>query len=100
MSTFTAQIVDIVHTEPAIKLDAPHQHILPAPSWQVPDKACTHDTLQPPRCFVQHRVTEAMSVVVDVGLIRGKTVSVEARLDESVATLKQRAQTALAIGKG
>ena len=41
-----------------------------------------------------------MSVVVDVGLISGKTVSVEARLDESVATLKRRAQTALAVGKG
>ena len=45
-------------------------------------------------------VTEAMSVEVHVGLISGKTVSVEARLDESVATLKQRAQTALAVGKG
>ena len=41
-----------------------------------------------------------MSVVVDVDLISGKTVSVEARLDESVATLKRRAQTALAVGKG
>ena len=41
-----------------------------------------------------------MSVVVDVGLISGKTVSVEAGLDESVATLKRRAQTALAVGKG
>ena len=49
---------------------------------------------------VQHCVTEAMSVVVDVGLISGKTISVEARLDESVATLKKRAQTALAVGKG
>ena len=50
--------------------------------------------------FVQHGATEAMSVVVDVGLMSGKTVSVEARLDESVATLKRRAQTALAVGKG
>ena len=41
-----------------------------------------------------------MSVVVDVGLISGKTVSVEASLDESVATLKRRAQTALAVRKG
>ena len=49
---------------------------------------------------MQHCLAEAMSVVVDVGLISGRTVSVEARLDESVATLKQRAQTALAIGKG
>ena len=39
-------------------------------------------------------------MVVDVGLTSGKTVSVEARLDESVATLKRRAQTALAVGKG
>ena len=41
-----------------------------------------------------------MSVVVDVSLLSGKTVSVEARLDESVATLKRRAQTALEVGKG
>ena len=49
---------------------------------------------------MQHRVTEAMFVVVDVGLKSGKTVSAEARLDESVATLKRRAQTALAVAKG
>ena len=41
-----------------------------------------------------------MSVVVDVGLISGKTVSVEARLDEPVATLKRCAQNALAVAKG
>ena len=41
-----------------------------------------------------------MSVVVDVGLISGKTVSVEAELHESVATLKRRAQAALAVRKG
>ena len=41
-----------------------------------------------------------MSVVVDVALMSGKSVSVEARLDEPVATLKRRAQTALAVGKG
>ena len=41
-----------------------------------------------------------MSVLVDVGLISGKTVSVEAKLDEVVATLKRRAQTALEVGKG
>ena len=41
-----------------------------------------------------------MFVVIDVGLISGKTASVEARLDESVATLNQRAQTALAVCKG
>ena len=41
-----------------------------------------------------------MSIAVDVGLLSGRTVSVEAGLDESVATLKLRAQTALAVGKG
>ena len=41
-----------------------------------------------------------MSVVVAVSLISGNTVSVEAGLDESVATLKRRAQTALAVAKG
>ena len=44
---------------------------------------------------MQQRVTEAVSVVVDVGLMSGKKVSVE-----SVATLKRRAQLALAVGKG
>ena len=51
-------------------------------------------------CFVQPHVAEAMSVVVDVGLLSGKTVSVEAKLDELTATWKRRAQTALAVGKG
>ena len=37
--------------------------------------------------FVQPGVTAAMSVVVDVGLLSGKTVSVEAGLDESVGSL-------------
>ena len=41
-----------------------------------------------------------MSVVVEVALMSGKRVSVEAGLDESVATLKRRAQIALAVGKG
>ena len=41
-----------------------------------------------------------MSIVVDVGLISGKTVSVEAGLNESVGSLKRHAQTALAVGKG
>ena len=41
-----------------------------------------------------------MSIAVDVGLLSGRTVSVEAGLDESLATLKRRAQTALAVGKG
>ena len=39
-------------------------------------------------------------MVVDVGLTSGRTVSVTAKLDEPVATLKRRAQTALAVGKG
>ena len=47
-------------------------------------------------CFVQPHMTEAMPVVVDVALISGKTVSVEANLDEPVALL----QIALAVGKG
>ena len=38
--------------------------------------------------------------MVDVGLMSGKTVSVKATLDESVATLRQRAQTALGVAKG
>ena len=41
-----------------------------------------------------------MSVVVDVGLMSGKMVSVQTKLDEPVATLKSRAQTALEVGKG
>ena len=42
-----------------------------------------------------------MSVVVDVGLISSRTVSVEeAGLHEFVATLKRRAQTGLVVGKG
>ena len=41
-----------------------------------------------------------MSVVVDVGFMSGKTVSVEATFDETVASLLRRAQTALAVGKG
>ena len=45
-------------------------------------------------------MTEAMAAVVVVGLMSGKTVSVETKLDEPVATLKSRAQTALAVGKG
>ena len=45
-------------------------------------------------------MTEAMPVVIDVGFISGKTVSAGAQLDEAVASLKRRAQTALAVGKG
>ena len=45
-------------------------------------------------------MTAAMSIVLDVGLMSGKTVSLEAGLDESVGSLKCRAQTALAVRKG
>ena len=41
-----------------------------------------------------------MSIVVDLRLPSGRTVSVEARLDKSLATLKRCAQTAPAVGKG
>ena len=71
-------------------------------TWQVNNRAFTHDTLQPLAnlCFVQLYMTEAMSVVVAVGLISGKTVLVEAQLDEPVVTLKRRAETALQVGRG
>ena len=49
---------------------------------------------------LQHCLTSIMSIAVDVGLLSGRTVSVEAGLAESVATLKRRAQAALAVGKG
>ena len=41
-----------------------------------------------------------MFIAVDVGLRSGETVSVEAGLDESAATLKRHAEAALAVGKG
>ena len=41
-----------------------------------------------------------MSIVVKVGLLSGNTASVEAGLDENVATVKKRAQTALGVGRG
>ena len=50
--------------------------------------------------FLLLSVTAAMSIVVDVGLISGKTVSAEAGLDEPVGLLKRLAETALAVGKG
>ena len=66
----------------------PRSSPFPAPAWQVTNIACTHDTLQTPGdpCFVQLHIAKAMSVVVDVGLLSGKTVSVEARWDEPEAT--------------
>eukprot|EP00439_Symbiodinium_sp_Y106_P084693 s31_g26.t1 len=42
----------------------------------------------------------ATSISVDVALLSGKTASVKASLDEDVATLKRRAQTALGVGNG
>ena len=41
-----------------------------------------------------------MSVNVEVGLLSGMAVAVEAGLDETVATSKRRAQTALGVGRG
>ncbi|CAE7435911.1 HERC2 [Symbiodinium sp. KB8] len=41
-----------------------------------------------------------MSVTVEVGLLSGKTATVQAGLDETVETLKRRAQMALGVGKG
>eukprot|EP00439_Symbiodinium_sp_Y106_P050588 s1612_g6.t1 len=41
-----------------------------------------------------------MSIVVEVGLLSGKTAALKAGLDEKVEELKFRAQTALGIRKG
>ena len=41
-----------------------------------------------------------MSIVVEVGLLSGKTVALEAAWDEEVAIFKLRAQTALGVRKG
>ena len=41
-----------------------------------------------------------MSVAVEVGLLSGKTATVEAALDEEVEALRLRAQTALGVGQG
>ena len=40
-----------------------------------------------------------MSIAVEVGLLSGKTASVRAGLEENVAALKRRAETALGVGK-
>ena len=40
-----------------------------------------------------------MSVTVEVGLLSGKTATVQAGLDETVETLKRRAQMALGVGE-
>ena len=49
---------------------------------------------------MQPGLTAAMSILVEDGLISGKTIQVEAGLHESVGSLKCRAQTALAVGNG
>ena len=41
-----------------------------------------------------------MSISVEVGLLSGKSVTVEVGLAETVATLNCRAQTALGVGRG
>ena len=41
-----------------------------------------------------------MSVNLAVGLLSGKVVTLEASLDDTVATLKRRAETALEVGRG
>ncbi|OLP90907.1 putative E3 ubiquitin-protein ligase HERC2 [Symbiodinium microadriaticum] len=46
----------------------------------------------------QHQAV--MSISVEVGLLSGKTATVEVGLDEQVSTLKLRAQTALGVGRG
>ena len=41
-----------------------------------------------------------MSLQIDVGLVSGRTVSLQVEPDASVASLSQSAQTALGVGKG
>ena len=41
-----------------------------------------------------------MSIAVDVGLLSGRSVTVEVGLDEEVAVLTRRARAALGVGKG
>ena len=41
-----------------------------------------------------------MSLTVHVGLLSGRTATVQADLDEGVAVLKRRAEIALEVGKG
>ena len=43
---------------------------------------------------------DTMSIVVQVRLLSGKTVTVQAHFDEDVGTLCRRAQTALGVGRG
>ena len=41
-----------------------------------------------------------MSITVEVGLLSGKTATLQAGCDDSVATLKRRAEVALGVGRG
>ena len=41
-----------------------------------------------------------MSITVEIGLLSGNTVRVEANLNEEVGTMKHRAQIALGVGRG
>ena len=41
-----------------------------------------------------------MSISVDIGLLSGKTNTLEVNLDEPVETLQRRAQMALGVGSG
>ena len=41
-----------------------------------------------------------MSIAVEVGLLSGKTATVQAGLDESVHTLRRKGQIALGVGRG
>ena len=41
-----------------------------------------------------------MSIRVEVGLLSGRRVTVDADLNEEVGTLKRRAQIALGVGRG
>ena len=50
--------------------------------------------------FLVILTSRAMSVIVDVSLISGRTVTLEATADERVEALKRSAQTALGVGGG
>ena len=41
-----------------------------------------------------------MSITVEVGLLSGKTATVQARWEEDVKTLRLRAQSSLGVGRG
>ena len=90
---------------PMVKLDASHHGVFLDTSIASHSQGLHARYTDNPRCycnlsFAQHRVAEQMSVVVHVGLKNGKTVALEAGLDESVSTLRQRAQAELAVAKG